>query len=1275
MVGAAGGTAAEPSFYVDLHVHSKYSRACSRDCDLEHLAWWAARKGIRVVGTGDFTHPAWERELAEKLVPAEPGLFRLAPELERDVLRRLPASCRTATRFMLSTEISTIYKKGEKTRKVHHLLYAPDREAAGRITAALARIGNLAADGRPILGLDSRHLLEITLQADPGCYLVPAHVWTPWFAVLGSKSGFDAVEDCYGDLADEVFALETGLSADPEMFWRISGLDRYRLVSNSDAHSPPMLGREATALACDLDYFAVKDALRTGEGYTGTVEFFPEEGKYHLDGHRACGVRFTPEETKATGGACPACGRPLTVGVLHRVDALADREQSTAPETGGQFRSFVALPEIVGEILGVGPKSKAVATEVGSLVERLGPELGILGEVELSAIADAGSAELVEAIGRLRRGEVLREAGFDGEYGVIRMFSPGELAGETATLFDLAPPASSAPADPSSDDDSALFAMSGAPAPASGQRGARAAKAARRSALGAAAPGPGAAAVVGQEPGSGAAGPLGPPTSQIGFVEPAGIPSSLWEGPRATLEAAGLAPTERAGASVLDGLDPDQRAAASVASGPLVVLAGPGTGKTRMLVHAIAHRVRERAVPAGECLAVTFTRRAADELVERLAGLLGDATPADGAAGSPEDGEARRAPEAPVGTAAGRVTATTFHGLGLLVIREQHTSLARGPAVQVADAARVELLAEALGDAAATVSARAAAARRIGELKRRRALGEQVRGDELAGVLARYDAALREHDLVDLDDLLALPLALLTREPELAEHYRRRFRHVWVDEYQDVDEAQYRLLRVLCPPDGNLCVVGDPDQAIYSFRGADVGYFLRFEEDFPTARRASLSRNYRSTGTIVAAARSAIAPATFVPDRELVAVHPDGPDAAPPAGPTTRPPARERRPARPGPTADRVAVPGPAGGPGGPPVLVRACATEAEEALAVVDTIEEALGGTSFHVLDSAFSGQARAGAFSGQARAGGLSGQIDGSVTSRLSFADVAVLYRTARQAEPVMAALARRGLPFQRRSHGPLADAPGVAALLAELRARRDGAARSVSAALRDAAARVGERCAARGTALAAVLADAALADGASGGARHETTDASGLEDTAEVPSASEAQLRLGMELLAPAAAAAGDDLAGFLTAVSLATEADTLDPRADRISLLTLHAAKGLEFGLVIIVGCEDGLLPMTWGGRSARVASGAAAGPRDGTDPARGPLAEERRLFFVGITRARGRLVLSHVARRPDAGRAPSPFLADLDPALLDRQSGRPGQRASRPRPQGQQLRLL
>jgi len=332
-------------------------------------------------------------------------------------------------------EISTIYKKDGRTRKVHHLIYAPGLEQAENLITRLSPIGNLASDGRPILGLDSRDLLEMTLESGDGCYLVPAHIWTPWFAMLGSKSGFDDVEHCYGDLTPEIFAVETGLSSDPPMNRRLSRLDRFTLVSNSDAHSPPKIGREACAFETDLSYFAIREALRTGRGYAGTVEFFPEEGKYHLDGHRKCGICLEPGESRRLGDLCPECGKPLTLGVLHRVSDLADRDESSAAERSDAppFRSLVPLSEVLSEIQGVGPKSKTVQRRYAELVSHVGPELFILESAPLEDVKSAVGPLVAEALARMRSGEVMRQAGYDGQYGRIRLFGDDDLPAAAAS--------------------------------------------------------------------------------------------------------------------------------------------------------------------------------------------------------------------------------------------------------------------------------------------------------------------------------------------------------------------------------------------------------------------------------------------------------------------------------------------------------------------------------------------------------------------------------------------------------------------------------------------------------------------------------------------------------------------------------------------------------------------------------------------------------------------------------------------------------------------------
>ena len=353
-------------YFADLHIHSRFSRATSRDGDLPHLDLWARRKGILLVGTGDFTHPAWRAEMAEQLCEAEEGLYRLKDEF---VLPDGTAGEPLRPRFVVSGEISTIYKKDGKTRKVHHVILLPSLAAAEALSNRLAQVGNIRSDGRPILGLDSRDLLEIALETCPDCVFIPAHIWTPHFSVFGAFSGFERLEDCYGDLTHHIHALETGLSSDPPMNRRLSRLDRYQLVSHSDAHSPAKLGREADMLDGALSYPALKRALDTGEGLLGTVEFYPEEGKYHLDGHRACHCCLEPAETIRLDGRCPVCGRKVTVGVLHRVEELADR---TAGGPNTPFESLMPLQELLGNCLGVGSDSKRAQAAYFDLLSRAG---------------------------------------------------------------------------------------------------------------------------------------------------------------------------------------------------------------------------------------------------------------------------------------------------------------------------------------------------------------------------------------------------------------------------------------------------------------------------------------------------------------------------------------------------------------------------------------------------------------------------------------------------------------------------------------------------------------------------------------------------------------------------------------------------------------------------------------------------------------------------------------------------------------------------------------
>ncbi len=883
----------------DLHIHSRFSRATSKSLDFVSLHRAALEKGITLVGTGDFTHPGWMAEIEDQLEPAEEGLFKLRPDLARKAEAGLPRACAGRTvRFVLQVEISNIYKKMDRVRKNHNLVYVPSLDAARRFTDRLAAAGNVVSDGRPILGLDARDLLEITLETDPIAFLIPAHIWTPWFSLLGSKSGFDSLEACFGDLSSHIFAAETGLSSDPPMNWRVSSLDRLTLVSNSDAHSPANLGREANLLEIELSYPALYDALKTRSGYLGTVEFYPEEGKYHLDGHRKCNVRLDPEETRALDGRCPVCGGKLTVGVMSRVLDLADRPAGARRPDADPFSSLVPLAELVGECLDVGSGSKRVRTVVTRLLDRLGPELEILMAVPVEEVVRVGGPLVAEAVRRARSGKVIREAGYDGAYGRVRVFEPdekAELGGQLAFLSPRKPPVP-----PRGEADSTRTRVPGRQA---------------------------------EQPDL-----FGPPRVDSGVAVSA-VPT-----------VANLPPA-------LEGLNDAQLEAARTETGPLLVVAGPGTGKTRTLVARMAYQVTTLGMEPERVLAIAFTRQAAAELGERIAAAL--------------DG-----PHAPM--------VTTFHGFGRWLLEE----LGAAPQRLLEDDERLEVVQAAMGAGAPVREARvllglfslvkqspdpeAALVQVAGAISPGRhdphedeggaldpdevdasgllstacrALTERSDADALLETFRRYQARLRELDAMDVDDLVLEPFQLLSADSSLAQRVAQRFVSVSVDEYQDVNDVQAALLNLLCPDGATLCAIGDPDQAIYGFRGSRPGHFRRFARVHPDTRTVHLRTTYRLTRPVLEVAR---------------AVLPHAPDLV-----------SEKD---------------------GPRVELVECPTAASEAEQVLVRLERIIGGSSYFSVDT---------------------GRGDDAELSDVGLGDVAILTRTRTQQRELATALGRSSIP----------------------------------------------------------------------------------------------------------------------------------------------------------------------------------------------------------------------------------------------------------------------
>lgn len=1045
----------------DLHVHSRYSRATSSEADLEGYFRWARLKGINVVGTGDFTHPRWMQEISEKLIESD-GLFALKEPPRHFPLEDVqPADA--PVRFLLTVEISSIYKKRGETRKVHSLLGVRTLEEARKLSARLSAIGNIASDGRPILGLDPKDLLSILLETSPDGFLIPAHVWTPWFSLFGSKSGFDRIEECFEELTPHIFALETGLSSDPPMNWRWSALDRYRLVSNSDAHSPPNLGREATLLDAQLGWEGVVGALRTGAGFLGTCEFYPEEGKYHFDGHRKCGVCMDPEETLRSGGACPACGSPLTIGVLHRVLELADRQEPRKPDSGGDFRYLIPVPEILAQLTGTGTGSRTVGALHAKVIRTFGSEYAFLFDATPQDIERALGPLIAEAVRRMREGRVTPSPGFDGEFGVIRMFDKQELVrlrGQDELFPTAAPRAGRAPR----------------------QGNLKRSKAQT---------GPGA------EP---AAGSAAKPATEWPF------------------------------------LDKAQQAIAESSPGKILVFAGPGTGKTRLLTSWIARQIQTGGAGPEQVLGLTFTNRAAAEMQERLLALLGPR--------------------------AGLITACTFHSFcfGLLRGRDAGLLSVYGPAQ------RVSLLGM-LPNAASPQRAREAS-----ERLERYYEGIEEPDQELLGIVSAYETLCAETGGVDVSALVTRTLAAFRADHAFLALQRSRFRVIAVDELQDINRPQYELLSFLSESAPAMMCIGDPNQSIYGFRGSDRALFARFGGE-PGVRSFALAANYRSSGVLVRASRSVIAPQRSAGIPPLEAVRPDG-----------------------------------------PAIRVFRADDPADEGDHIASAIRDLVGGVDSVSVDAART-------------------RKPGSH----SFADIAVLFRTRAVRDALLPSLLRAGLPLTLRDNVPLAQEAPFRHLVSALRlivnpgdpvSRRDLAEKAAAESLEDALnAFLGRR--------------AELRDMAGSAGIERVIDE--LEKDLIRVDRSVPETALADDMIREASREHGKDLSSFLVHLSLLTRESEGPRRVERVTLLTFHAAKGLEFPVVFIAGAEEGIVPL-------------------GKDPE-----EERRLFYVALTRARDILSITHCARRSMHGTPkparPSPFLAEI-PADCREEASRPSRRARR-----------
>jgi uncharacterized protein (TIGR00375 family) len=1121
-------------FIADFHVHSRFSRATARNLDFENLYISAQLKGLSVIGTGDFTHPGWFAEIKEKLIPAEPGLFRLKDEISKLCDQEVPKSCRRKVRFMLVSEISNIYKKNNKTRKNHNLVFLSDLNRAENFNSKLDKIGNIKSDGRPILGLDARDLLEILLETSDQAFLIPAHIWTPWFSLLGSKSGFDSIDECFEDLTPFIFAVETGLSSDPAMNWRVSALDGLTLVSNSDAHSPLKLGREANLFDTDISYSAIKSAIKSGdpERFLGTLEFFPEEGKYHLDGHRNCDVRSWPNKTREQGGICSICGKPLTLGVLYRVEELADRPEGVTPKKYNPYSNIIPLVEILSEVLRVGPNSKKVMGNYRNLLEKLGPEFDILTTLKRDVIDTAGLPLLGEAITRVRQNKIDILPGYDGEFGKIKIFRKDErekLKGQKL-LFTI-------------NSTDSLYKK-------------------RRERN--------------QQP--------KPYT-----------PSNVIIKDRSDKTTGKKFETVE--------LNREQRQAVEHDGSALIIIAGPGTGKTYTLTQKIAYLIQKKKVSPQNILAVTFTNKASQEMRQRLETIFG---------------KSKNMPF--IGT----FHSFCFHLLNdfekksYTIIDEKDRELLLLDAINRVKGAGVQVKIKPKKLFEWIVSAK----QNILNPEEWSGKTPSKKNDFFKAVYQAYQNLLEIQKFYDYEDLIFKAVRILETENQVAVSYRTLFQYIFVDEYQDLNHGQYSIIKSLAPTGvkKNICVVGDPNQSIYGFRGSSVKYFKRFIKDYPNAKVIKLTQNYRSTQTILDGSYQVIKPKNKDTFQERIYSEIDGQKT----------------------------------------IGVFETDSEKAEAVAIGKTIEKLIGGIGFHSIDF---------------------GLVNDQQHARnASFSDFAVLYRTSEQNRVLSKVFDTAGIPYQIVSRKNVFNTKYISELISLLKviegaggyADFERSLKITTPTINNKGIQIFKNWGYEYRfSLESALMNARRFPINKMGKTNQTKLGDILNKIFELRQKTK-KMSMGQKLLFllenTKISTSGDwsqktnntlkhmidvcesfdsNKLEFIKIAALQTDTDTYNHQSESVALMTMHAAKGLEFPVVFIAGCENGLLPFQ---------------PLDGDVS---DIEEERRLFYVAMTRAKERLYITFAKKRKRFGkiekRTLSPFVQQIEKNLLTHDATIPGKR--------------